>query len=397
MTSSNFDPAMGRPRDDGERDSIDLNGPDHTGDAEPGYAAENDPDVVAGFGERAHSTDASDFDPASGDPGGPSPREGFDAGEGAPGYLEDSFGGDEDDRAGRYGGPSAGGPAGAGTGDGLGSVPSDGTGAVSGDDTGAGGAKEKARQVAGRVEEQAGAVKDAVAEQAASVKDSVTEKAGQVTGVAVRRAEDVAGVTRDELARLTSDARGQLQTLWNQASGQLREQAGAGQQQLADLVHGLASELGELASKAESDGPVTSLLKQAAYRGGQLSHWLADAETGDVLTEVRRFARRRPVAFLAGATLAGIVVGRLSRGLMAAARTEQDGAPEVRRDQPGGLGDGPSDATAATTGVVTVPPVSYAEVPDFSTEPASTVDTGFPGRLSGDRPAATDPTGGDRR
>lgn len=351
MTSSNIDPFTGRAVGDDDRDSLDLDRPDHPGDAGtgyttdgPGYATDADPEAVAPqFGERDHTIGGPGYDSASGQgSGGYAPREGFD--------------------------PEAG---------------------TSGD---TGGVKEKAEQVAGTIGDQADAVKDTVTEQTAAVKDSVTDKAGQVTDVALQRAGDVAGVTKDELSRLASDARGQFQTLWGQAAGQLREQAGTGQRQLAELVHGLAGELGELASKADSDGPVTSLLRQAAYRGGQFSHWLSEAETGDVLTELRRFARRRPVVFLAGATLAGIVVGRLGRGLMAAAETEQ----RTPADQEPPAHD-VTDATAAGTAVATEPPVSYAEVPDFSTEPASTVDTGFPGRLGDDAHVPPGTIGGDRR
>ena len=38
----------------------------------------------------------------------------------------------------------------------------------------------------------------------------------------------------------------------------------------------------------------------------------------DVLDEVKRFARRRPVAFLALAAAAGVVAGRVTRGAVAA-------------------------------------------------------------------------------
>jgi hypothetical protein len=156
------------------------------------------------------------------------------------------------------------------------------------------------------------------ADRAVEVKDAALEKAGEVKDVALERGTEVAGVAKDELARLAGEARTQFQGLWHQASGQLREQAGAGQQQLADLLHSLSSELGEMASKSGQDGPLTALAKQASYRGGELSHWLANAEASDVVTEIKRFARRRPFAFLAGAAVAGVVVGRLSRGLMAA-------------------------------------------------------------------------------
>ncbi|WP_300082587.1 hypothetical protein [Propioniciclava sp.] len=154
-------------------------------------------------------------------------------------------------------------------------------------------------------------------DKAADVKDTAVEKAADVKDAALERGADVADVARDELARLAGDARAQFQGLWDQASGQLREQASTGKQQLADLLHALAGELGEMASKSEQDGPVTALAKQASRRGGELSNWLANADASDVLAEVRRFARRRPFVFLAGATVAGVVVGRLSRGLMA--------------------------------------------------------------------------------
>lgn len=176
------------------------------------------------------------------------------------------------------------------------------------------GTGDKAKEAAGKAKDVAGHAAD----QAAAVKDTAVEKAGEVKDVAVERGSDVAGVAKDELARLAGDARTQLQGLWQQASSQLREQAGAGQHQLADLLHSLSSELGEMASKSEQDGPLTAFARQASHRGGELSHWLANAEASDVLTEVKRFARRRPFAFLAGAAVAGVVVGRLSRGLMAA-------------------------------------------------------------------------------
>ncbi|HKC26518.1 MAG TPA: hypothetical protein VKB75_00770, partial [Jatrophihabitans sp.] len=45
---------------------------------------------------------------------------------------------------------------------------------------------------------------------------------------------------------------------------------------------------------------------------------------GDLVDELRRFARRRPGAFLMGALAAGVVAGRLGRGVVAA-HTEDDG------------------------------------------------------------------------
>lgn len=143
----------------------------------------------------------------------------------------------------------------------------------------------------------------------------------------MERGGDVAHAARDELAQLTEEARHQMMSLWSQASEQLREQAVNGKQQAADLLHSLAGELGQMASRSEQDGPLTALAKDVAARAGELSHWLQEAEPSDVVAEVRRFARRRPVVFLAGAALAGVVVGRLSRGVMAAADEHRPAKP----------------------------------------------------------------------
>jgi|CXWJ01.1.fsa_nt_gi hypothetical protein len=163
------------------------------------------------------------------------------------------------------------------------------------------------------------AVKDAAVAGAGKVKDAALAGAGEVSEVAMERGGDVARAARDELTQLTAEARHQAMSLWSQASEQLREQAVNGKQQAADLLHSLAGELGHMASRSEQDGPLTAVAKQVAARAGELSHWLQEAEPSDVLAEIRRFARRRPVVFLAGAALAGVVVGRLSRGMMAAA------------------------------------------------------------------------------
>ena len=154
-------------------------------------------------------------------------------------------------------------------------------------------------------------------DEASDLKETAADKAAEVKDVALERGGDVADVARDELGRVAADAREQFQALWEQTSSQLRDQATAGRKQLAELLHSLAGELGEMASKSEQDGPVTALAKQASRRGGELSHWLANADSADVVSQIRRFARRRPSVFLAGATVAGVVVGRLSRGLMA--------------------------------------------------------------------------------
>ena len=203
-----------------------------------------------------------------------------------------------------------------------------------------------------------------------NVKDAAASGAADVKETAMQRGGDVAAVAKDELGRVADEARTQLRSLWGQTSGQLREQASAGKHQLADLLHGLAGELGEMASKSDQAGPLTALARQGAQRGGELSHWLSTADPGDVMAEIRRFARRRPVLFLAGALAAGVVVGRLSRGLMA-------------QDQVGRSPSGPQLAAGQTSAAIA--PV-YS--PTYATPGATPVaeagdDTAYAGSSTG--------------
>lgn len=203
---------------------------------------------------------------------------------------------------------------------------------------------DEARMLAGQAADSASQVGSTAVDRAAEVKDT-----------AVERGADVVDVAKDELAELTHQARTHARQLWTQASGQVREQADTGRRQLAELVHSLSSELGEMASKSTQDGPVTALARQAAARGGALSHWLSNTDASGVLVEVRRFARRRPWAFLGGAVVAGVVVGRLGRGLMAAddePRTVPGSATSAGAMSPGTSG---TAALASPTGLAGTP------------------------------------------
>lgn len=226
------------------------------------------------------------------------------------------------------------------------------------DDEMTGGAQQPS-STAGDLAGKASDVAGSAAGKAGDLAGSAAEKAGELKDVAVERGGDVAAVAKDELARLAHDARTEVQSLWSNASEQLRGQAATGQQQISELLHSLAGELGEMASKSENKGPLTALARQAAAKGGEWSHWLANSEPTDVLTEVRRFARRRPFVFLAGAALTGVVVGRLGRGLMAAGDKDESGPARLVGTSTGSV--------PVSTGVTTNPVVGYGEVPSFGT------------------------------
>jgi hypothetical protein len=134
-------------------------------------------------------------------------------------------------------------------------------------------------------------------------------------------------------------------------------------------------ELREMADGGRQSGPASEVARQAADRADRFADWLAAREPGDLLDEVRSFARRRPGAFLAGAALAGVVVGRLTRGAVDAARSDSgpDVAPQGGYVRYGDRGpvlpyDAPLPGPAPTPPVLpptAAPPVGGPVPPEF--------------------------------
>jgi len=168
---------------------------------------------------------------------------------------------------------------------------------------------------------------------------------------------DVAGAAAEQTARVTREARQQIEDLVEQARAQVTEQARQGQHKAGEALHAVAEELRQMADGAEGAGPVAGLAAHAADRVGGMARWLERREPGDVLDEVRDLARRRPGAFLAGAALAGVLAGRLTRGVV---ESGHDGSPGRggRAGRPG------SDTGAATAS-------RAAGVPEESPVPAA--------------------------
>jgi len=156
-----------------------------------------------------------------------------------------------------------------------------------------------------------------------STRDVARDEAASVKDTAVGATQQVAGVAKQEVGNVASEAGYQAKNLVNQALGEVRSQAGQQQQRLAEGVHSVSKQLGSMASSSDAPGPLADLAQQAAAKGGELAHWLENREPSDLLEELKSFARRRPVAFLLGAALAGVVAGRLTRGLTANASDQK--------------------------------------------------------------------------
>jgi hypothetical protein len=165
-----------------------------------------------------------------------------------------------------------------------------------------------------------------------STVDTAKGEAANVKDTAAGAVSDVADVAKSEVSNVVGEAKYQVRNFVDQTRSQLRGQVTNQQSQLASTLNGWASELGSMASKSEDSGPMTDLAQEGSRRVGEISHWLDSHEPADLLDEVKRFARRRPVAFLALAAAAGVVAGRVTRGAVAAnTSVDSDNEPTPAR------------------------------------------------------------------
>ncbi|WP_404388654.1 hypothetical protein [Humibacillus xanthopallidus] len=151
-----------------------------------------------------------------------------------------------------------------------------------------------------------GAASTSDRDEAASVTSDAAQSGRQVADTAVSEAKDV-----------VAEARSQVSTLLEQLRGEATEQASGQSDRAVKGLRSLGDELTQMASTSEQRGIATDLAGQAAERVQSVAGWLEQRQPGEVLDEVRDFARRRPGTFLAAAAVAGLIGGRLTRGLTA--------------------------------------------------------------------------------
>jgi len=169
---------------------------------------------------------------------------------------------------------------------------------------------------------------------------SYTEPAGLTpttsssTGDAAEGGKHVAKVAAHEASSVAGEAKHQARSLLSQAGSELSSQASTQKDTLVSWLRDLADELRSMAqSTSGSEGPqvATGLAERGADLAHQTASWLGDREPRAVFDEVGSFARRRPGTFLLVAAGAGLLVGRLTRGLAAGADDDNDQAAGQRR------------------------------------------------------------------
>ncbi|GIJ27403.1 hypothetical protein Vqi01_25650 [Micromonospora qiuiae] len=132
-----------------------------------------------------------------------------------------------------------------------------------------------------------------------------------------------------------AEANRQVRNLLGQASNELAQQANTQQKRAAAGLRSLGDELASMSSGDDRHGLAGDLARQAAEQAHRAADWLDEREPGAVVAEVRDFARRRPGLFLAGAAVAGMLAGRLTRSLAADGQVGTDQPPSSHRGEVG--------------------------------------------------------------
>jgi hypothetical protein len=195
-------------------------------------------------------------------------------------------------------------------------------------------------------------------EDAAATTEVAKQQAADVADSATRAGAQVADTAKEQAGQVSAEVKHQAQQLLVQAQSELTEQATATQQRVSEGLHALAEELSGMARNSEQDGVATDLARQAADKAREAAGWLADREPGSLLDEVRSFARRKPGTYLAIALGAGVLAGRLTRGLTAPTEnnTRTSTAPVTPATSAYPVGRGQD---ALTGGETPVAPVGY--------------------------------------
>jgi hypothetical protein len=192
-----------------------------------------------------------------------------------------------------------------------------------------------------------------------------------------------ASVAQEQASQVAAEAARQGRDLLRQAQQQAGDQAARGQQRLAAELLSLGEELSEMADGSGQQGVAAGLARQAASRARGAGRWLDDRSPAQVIDGVQAFARRRPGVFLALAAGAGLVAGRLTRGLGAA--HDDDAEPPTPTPapgrQPGGAASwaGPDVGAAdplAGTGPVPYQPGAHGETA-YPAEPGYRAGSGM--------------------
>lgn len=138
---------------------------------------------------------------------------------------------------------------------------------------------------------------------------NLTGTTGATSGT--RRSEQAKQLIGQAGETLKSEAQSFASVAQDRVRAEAQKGTQAATKTLGDFANAVRRAGDELAGADQS--PASRLVRQAADGLESLSRNLADKEPGDLLNAVRDFGRRNPAAFIGGAVLVGVALGRFAR------------------------------------------------------------------------------------
>jgi hypothetical protein len=170
-----------------------------------------------------------------------------------------------------------------------------------------------------------------------ATKQEARQQASEVAHTARDQAGEMAGTVKEQAAQVADDVKQQGRQMVDRTKDRMREQGDTQARQVAKSLHTLADEGRALADGRPLEaGPVADYVRQASDRIQSVAQRVEERGATGMVEDLERFGRRRPGMFLAGAAVAGFLVGRVVRSAAA-------GAP--------GNGSAGYPATTGTTGM----------------------------------------------
>jgi hypothetical protein len=180
--------------------------------------------------------------------------------------------------------------------------------------------------------------------------DGVQDKAREAAGQVQEKAQEAAG----------------------QAKGRVREQVDQRSTTAGEQVHGVAQDARSVAEELRNKGKdqPAKYAEQAADRVERLGSYLKDSDADTILGDVEDFARRQPMAVLAGGLALGFAASRLLKA-SSAKRYEASGAGGRGFSGEGQVGNG-----RAGYGTPPLPGGPGVEAPTAPPVPTAPADPG---------------------
>ncbi|MEO9198433.1 MAG: hypothetical protein ABI206_06725 [Antricoccus sp.] len=180
------------------------------------------------------------------------------------------------------------------------------------------------------------------AQDAKDTAQNAKNAAANVAADGKQAAAEVAQTGKQAATEVAEQTKKQASKLIAQTRDQLHEQA---EQQRTSAVNNLRSldeQLTSMTDGTDQDGSAVELAQRARDRVRTAADWLEHRDVNQITEELRRAGRTRPGAFLLTAAVAGIVAGRLTRGVVAEHTDDSPDRPTATGDDRRVTGQSPS-------------------------------------------------------